>query len=112
MGPERRNMPEQERSIRDREQELFVEPQESTAAPPPVKPFPIYLRETPAKPLAPQVKAILWVIGIGVLLLLCVALWRSQQPSRLRTPARRKTSALPNNQSSRHQRQVSVQSAG
>ncbi|MGA2704374.1 MAG: hypothetical protein ABSH35_25160 [Isosphaeraceae bacterium] len=84
MGSERRSMPEQELSIRQRDQELFVEPQETPAAEPPVKPFPIYLRETPANPMATEVKVILWIVGIAVLLLFGVALWRAQRPSRLR----------------------------
>ncbi len=84
MGSERRSMPEQELSIREREQELFVEPQETPAAEPPVKPFPVYLRETPADPMSTGVKVILWIVGIAVLLLFGVALWRTQRPSRLR----------------------------
>jgi hypothetical protein len=84
MGSERRSMPEQELSIREREQELFVEPRETPPGQPPVKPFPIYLRETPANPMSSEVKVILWVVGIAVLLLLGAALWRTQRPSRLR----------------------------
>jgi hypothetical protein len=85
MGSERRSMPEQELSIREREQELFADPQETPTAEPPVKPFPIYLRETPANPMSSEVKVILWIVGIAVLLLFCVALWRTtQRPSRLR----------------------------
>ena len=90
MGSERRSMPEQELSIREREQELFAEPQETPTAEPPVKPFPIYLRETPANPMSSEVKVILWIIGIAVVLLFCVALWRTQRPSLLR-----RTSAAP-----------------
>src|SRR5271157_5942529 len=84
MGSERRSMPEQELSIREREQELFVEPQDTPAAEPPVKPFPIYLRETPAIPMSTGVKVILWIVGIAVLLLFVAALWRAQRPTRLR----------------------------
>ena len=87
MGSDRRNMPEQERSIRARDQELFAEPGEASTGEPPVKPFPIYLRETPANPMSPQVKVILWIVGIFVLLLLCIALWRTQRPSRPRRTA-------------------------
>jgi len=90
MGSERRSMPEQELSIREREQELFAEPQETPTAEPPVKPFPIYLRETPANPMSSEVKVILWIVGIAVVLLFCVALWRTQRPSLLR-----RTSAAP-----------------
>jgi hypothetical protein len=75
-------MPEQERSIKERDQELFVEKADHRTAVPQVKPFPIYLRETPASPISPPVKAVLWVVGVGVLLLFCVALWRSQRPPR------------------------------
>src|SRR5271157_1180615 len=87
MGSERSSMPEQELSIREREQALFVEPQENPTGAVPtgaVKPFPIYLRETPANPMSSEVKVILWIVGIAVLLLFCVALWRTQRPSRLR----------------------------
>ena len=95
MGSERRSMPEQELSIWEREQELFVEPQETPTAEPPVKPFPIYLRETPANPMSSEVKVILWIVGIAVVLLFCVALWRTQRPSRLRrTSAATKAAVL------------------
>ena len=76
-------MPEQEISIREREEQLFFEPDEPRTASP-VKPFPVYLRETPADPISPGVKAILWIVGVAVFLLLCVALWRTtHRPSRL-----------------------------
>ncbi len=84
MVSERRSMPEQELSIREREQELFVEPQEAPAAEPPVKPFPVYLRETPGNPLSTGVRVILWIVGIAVLLLFGAALLRTQRPTRLR----------------------------
>jgi hypothetical protein len=88
-------MPEQELSIRQREQELFVEPQEALPAEPPVKPFPIYLRETPAHPMSTGVKVILWIVGITVLLLFGYALWRTQRSSRLpRTSSTTKAAAL------------------
>jgi hypothetical protein len=77
-------MPAQELSIRDREQELFVEPQDTLAAGPPVKPFPVYLRETPGNPLSTGVRVILWIVGIAVLLLFGAALLRTQRPTRLR----------------------------
>ena len=59
-------------------------PRRLCLAKPPVKPFPIYLRETPAVPMSSGVKATLWIVGIVVLLLLIAALWRTQRPSRLR----------------------------
>ncbi|MGC8640669.1 MAG: hypothetical protein ACP5XB_12415 [Isosphaeraceae bacterium] len=77
MGVERRNMPEQERSIKDREQELFFEPVEGPAKP--LKPFPVYLQETPPVPISPAVKVILWAVGILVALLFLAALWRAQR---------------------------------
>ena len=83
MRSERRSMPEQELSIKEREQELYDEPRESSPSRPTVKPFPIYLRETPAVPMSSGVKAMLWVVGIVVVLLLIAALWRTQRPSRL-----------------------------
>jgi len=94
MGSERRSMPEQELSIWEREQELFVEPQENPTGA--VKPFPIYLRETPANPMSTEVKVLLWIVGIAVLLLFGVALWRAQRPSRLpRAPAARQAAVNP-----------------
>ncbi len=80
MSSEARNMPEQELSIKKREQELFVDPNAAAADRPAVKPFPVYLRETPAVPLSSGVKAVLWIVGIAVLLILVAALWRSQRP--------------------------------
>ena len=84
MRSDRRNMPEQELSIKEREQELFVEPSDPSAPPTSVKPFAIYLRETPANPLSTEVKAILWAIGLVVLLLFALAIWRSQRSHRSR----------------------------
>jgi hypothetical protein len=84
MRPERRDLPEQERSIKDRELELFVERQEAPPEKPPLKPFVVYLRETPADPLATEVKVLLWIVAIVVLLLFVVALWRTQRASRSR----------------------------
>jgi len=94
MGSERRSMPEQELSIREREQELFVEPQDRPAPASPVKPFPIYLRETPACPISTEVKVILWIVGIAVLLLFGVALWRVQRAPRLRRTSSATKAAL------------------
>ena len=70
-------------------------PRKAPTAEPPVKPFPIYLRETPANPMSPQVKVILWIVGIAVVLLFCAALWRTQRPSRLRrTPGATKAAVM------------------
>ena len=82
MSSERRSMPEQELSIKKREQELFLELEQTPTPKPQVKPFPIYLRETPAIPLSSEVKLILWVVGIAVLLLFCAAIWRARRPPR------------------------------
>jgi len=96
MGSERRSMPEQELSIREREQELFVEPHETLPARPPVKPFPIYLRETPANPMATEVKVILWILGIAVLLLFGAALWRIHRSTGLRRTTKATKTAVMN----------------
>jgi hypothetical protein len=88
MRSERRSMPEQELSIKEREQELFVELQEAPPSRPPVKPFPVYLRETPGTPMSSEVKAILWIVGIVVLLVFVTALLRIQRSSRPRPGSR------------------------
>ena len=60
-------------------------PRNSPAWKPPVKPFPIYLREAPANPLSSVVKVLLWIVGIAVLLLFVRrGLGGRQRPSRLR----------------------------
>lgn len=87
MRSDRRSMPEQELSIKEREQELFVE-SIGTPAPTTTKPFADYLRETPADPLSTHVKAILWIVGLIVLLLLALAIWRAQRPTRSRSRPR------------------------
>ena len=71
------NISEQEGSIKQRSNELFVEP-----APQPVdlgkttKPFAVYLRETPAQPFSPFTKMVLWSLAIVVAALFLAALWR------------------------------------
>jgi hypothetical protein len=70
-----RNMPEQEHSIKARSHELFVDPTQ-LAASRPTKPFPAYLRETPAQPLSPLATTVLWILGIIVVVLFLAALWR------------------------------------
>jgi len=87
MPSERRSMPEQELSIKEREQQLYDEPHEAPPVRPPAKPFPIYLRETPAVPMSSGVKATLWIVAIVVLLLLIAALWRTQHRTRIRRSA-------------------------
>jgi hypothetical protein len=75
MPSQPRNMPEQEHSIKLRSHELYVE---DTADGPPraTKPFPVYLRETPAQPLSFGIKALFWTLGIIVALLFLAAVWR------------------------------------
>ena len=87
MVAERRNTPEQERSIKDRGNELFVEPEVRVPERPPVKPFEVYLRETPAEPMSTGAKVLLWVVGVVVLLLFVAALWRIQRRPRARPRA-------------------------
>jgi hypothetical protein len=79
MASERQNMSEQERSMQAREHELYLKPLPEEANRP-VKPFPVYLRETPAEPLSPTAKAILWMTGIVVAMLFLAALWKAFQP--------------------------------
>jgi hypothetical protein len=79
MASERQNMSEQEISIKEREHELYVKPLDAET-PKSVKPFPVYLRETPAEPLSPTTKAILWMVGIIVTMLFLAALWKVSHP--------------------------------
>jgi hypothetical protein len=72
MPSESRNLPEQELSIKARAHELYSQPQQQTT-----KPFPVYLRETPAVPLSTFTKVVLWIVGIIVALLFAAALWRA-----------------------------------
>jgi hypothetical protein len=76
MASERQNMSEQDISIKAREHELYVRPV-SEADSKPVKPFEVYLRETPAEPLSPATKGVLAVVSIIVGLLFLGALWRA-----------------------------------
>jgi hypothetical protein len=75
MPSESRHLPEQEISIKTRAHELFVKPttEEVRRAP---KPFPVYLRETPASPMSSTVKAALWFAAIIVLLLFLASVWK------------------------------------
>jgi hypothetical protein len=74
MASERQNMSEQEISIKAREHELYVPDSDPNAKA--VKPFAVYLRETPAEPLSLTTKAILWTVGTAVALLFLAACWR------------------------------------
>jgi hypothetical protein len=90
MPSQPRNMPEQERSIRARSHELFVEPGPSGEETRPTKPFPVYLRETPAQPFSPFTKAVFWVLGIVVTGLFLAAVWRVSHHQRSKAPASRR----------------------
>ena len=74
MPSESRNLPEQEHSIKARAHELYVDPRSESQKP--VKPFPVFLRETPAVPLSAPTKVVLWIVGTIVALLFLAALWR------------------------------------
>src|SRR5271156_2087296 len=77
MPSERQNMSEQDISIKAREHELYV-PALPEAAP--VKPFPVYLRETPGETLSPATKFVLAIAGIVVVVLFIAAVWRVTHP--------------------------------
>jgi hypothetical protein len=96
MASERQNMSEQEISIKAREHELYVKNLPDSG---PVKPFPVYLRETPAEPFSLGTKAVLWMVGIVVSLLFLAAVWRVSThrapASRARTAAKTATHNSP-----------------
>jgi hypothetical protein len=77
MPSEQQNMSEQDISIKEREHELYV-----PALPdgPPVKPFPVYLRETPGEPLSTVTKFVLLIAGIVVAVLFVAAVWKVTHP--------------------------------
>jgi hypothetical protein len=74
MASDRQNMSDQDISIKAREHELYVKPDNENLKP--TKPFPVYLRETPAEPLSRGTKAILCTVGVMVAVLFLAALWR------------------------------------
>jgi hypothetical protein len=63
----------QEQSIKARKHQLF-EDEDLASASGPSLPFPELLRVTPAEPLSPAIKALLWVVGTLVVLMLLAAL--------------------------------------
>jgi len=72
---------DQDQSIKDRKNLLY----EDDAPPPgparpPSKPFDVYLRETPAAPLSPGIKAAIWAAGAVVALLLAGAAMKPSPP--------------------------------
>jgi hypothetical protein len=76
MAAEKPTRPEsEEQSIKARKHEMFEEEQRSAEPSGPKKPAQVYLRSTPAAPLSTGVKAILWVVGAIVLLLLVAAVF-------------------------------------
>jgi len=84
MPAESRNLSEQERSIKAREHELYVKPLPRSGAPA-SKPFPAYLRETPAEPLSTATKTILWIVALLVALVFLTAIWRVTHRPRTRS---------------------------
>ncbi len=90
MPSESRNLPEQEISIKSRSHEVFVKA-ETDESRRPTKPFPVYLRETPASPISSTVKAMLWLAGIVVALLFLASVWKlmvRHGPRRMAPPVR------------------------
>lgn len=72
---------EQEQSIKERKRLLFDDdPQIDTRSEGDRKPFALYLREVPAAPLSPLIKAALWGAGLLVALLLGAAAYKMSQP--------------------------------
>lgn len=97
MPSQSRNMPEQEHSIRARSDELFVEEIPVVTPARSSRPFVDYLRETPAQPLSPALKALFWMVAIIVGILFLVAIWRvfhhhGRVPAKGPSPARVATS--------------------
>jgi hypothetical protein len=82
MPSQSRNISEQEQSIKQRSHALFVEPLQPDEATKPTKPFPVYLRQTPAQPFSPLTKVIFWFLGIVVAALFLAAIWRTTQRNR------------------------------
>jgi hypothetical protein len=72
---------------KDQLNEFFDDDPARAAAAGPRKPFKVYLRETPADPLSPGVKVLLWVAGLLVAALLIAALVRGPRPRAAAAPA-------------------------
>jgi hypothetical protein len=64
----------EEQSIKARKNQLFEAQAQQDALSGPKKPLQVYLRDTPAMPISPGVKATLWGVGALVLLLFLAAL--------------------------------------
>ncbi len=81
------NISKQEESIKSRSNALFVEDEQPLSSTQPTKPFPTYLRETPAQPFSPLTKAIFLALAFVVALLFVAALWRMSHRPRAKVPA-------------------------
>lgn len=82
MATPRRNLEDQESSIKSRANEVFSESVDST----PIKSFEEYLRTTPAATLSIELKALLWVIAFIIAILFAAALLRVQRGGRRQRP--------------------------
>jgi hypothetical protein len=96
MAAESRHLPEQERSIKAREHELYVKPLPDAEVQ--RKPFPVYLRETPAEPISAGIKTILWIVGALVVIVFAAAIWRTihrgSKPRKQAAPVAKRPVAL------------------
>jgi hypothetical protein len=88
MAAPRRDLTEQEQSIRARGHEVFSPDPVGFAQ---VRPFRDYLQETPAAPLPGFIRVILWALAILVALLFTGSLWKLQRGP-VRPPSRGATS--------------------
>ncbi|MFO0950239.1 MAG: hypothetical protein U0835_03630 [Isosphaeraceae bacterium] len=68
----RESVEHQDQSIKVRKSQLF-EPTAAGEPAAPTRPFTEYLRDTPPAPVSPAVKAVLWGVGLVVLLLFLAA---------------------------------------
>jgi hypothetical protein len=76
---------QQDQSIKARKHELFEEPQTADTPTSVLKPFSVYVRDTPPAPMSKGMKATLWVLGALVVLLFLAALFfggRRPRPGR------------------------------
>ncbi|WP_435016371.1 hypothetical protein TA3x_003937 [Tundrisphaera sp. TA3] len=75
MSPDPHAPRTQEQSIKARKHQLFED--DDVVSSGPSLPFPELLKVTPAEPLSPAIKALLWVVGSLVVLMLLAALLTS-----------------------------------
>ena len=84
---------EQEQSIKDRKRLLYDDDDAPVSAlAVERKPFSVYLRETPARPLSGGVKAALWAAAIIAALLLAGAVMKSTQG---KPPSKKRAELMP-----------------